>query len=172
MTQIHMMLPVWLVASLTLAACGSEAPKPVVEEPAAPAIFPAGQWEVTTLTESLKSADGAAPGTIHHAGATTVAKVCAAPGPKPDPALFVETGDKCDTTTAYAKNGRVNLAYQCNRAGKGKVAATIDGKYSTDTFEVVTAIGSYFSGSGDYSMTQRLTGKRLGDCAASAKAAG
>jgi len=155
---------------LTLAACG-EAPAPVAADTAPPATFPAGEWEVSTLTETLKSADREAPATIHKAGATSVARVCAAPGPKPDPALFVETGDTCTTTSAYAKKGRVNLAYNCTRPGKGMVMPTIDGKYDATTFEVATSVGSYFTGLGDYVMTQRIKGKRLGDCTPAAKAA-
>ena len=167
MTYRHMML----AALIALAGC-SEAPAPVAEDKTPPATFPAGEWEVSTLTESLKSADKSTPATIHKVGATIVAKVCAAPGPKPDPALFVESGDKCSTTTAYARNGRVNLAYNCTRPGRGMVMPTIDGKYDADTFEVVTAVGSYFKADGDYIMTQRIKGKRLGDCAPAAKAAG
>ena len=167
MNRFHMMLAV----SLMLAGCGGEAPAPVAEDKAPPATFPAGEWEVSTLTETLKAADQSTPATIHKVGATIVAKVCAAPGPKPDPELFVETGDKCSTTTAYAKNGRVNLAYKCDRPGKGIVMPVIDGKYDADTFEVATAVGSYFTGLGDYVMTQRIKGKRLGDCAPAAKAA-
>ena len=167
MTRFHMMLAM----CFTLAACG-EAPAPVAEDKAPPATFPAGEWEVSTLTETLKGADRDAPATIHKAGATAVAKVCAAPGPKPDPALFVETGDKCTTTSAYAKNGRVNLAYNCTRPGKGMVMPTIDGKYDATTFEVATAVGSYFTGLGDYVMTQRIKGKRLGDCTPPAQPAG
>ena len=172
MNRLHMMrTPIMVAISLTLVACGGEAPAPVAEDKAPPATFPAGEWEVSTLTESLKSADKSTPATIHKAGATLVAKVCAASGPKPDPALFVETGDKCTTTSAYAKNGRVNLAYNCTRPGKGMVMPTIDGKYDATSFEVATAVGSYFSADGDYVMTQRIKGKRLGDCAPAAKAA-
>lgn len=158
--------------SLTLAACGGETATPAAEDKAPPATFPAGEWEVSTLTESLKSADNSTPATIHKAGATIVTKVCAAPGPKPDPALFVETGDKCSTTTAYARNGRVSLAYNCTRPGRGMVMPTIDGKYDADSFEVAASVGSYFKADGDYVMTQRIKGKRLGDCTPAAKPAG
>lgn len=157
---------------LPLSACGGETAKPATEDKAPPAAFPAGEWEVSTLTESLKSADNSTPATIHKAGATKVARVCAAPGPKPDPALFVETGDKCSTTSAYARNGRLNLAYNCTRPGRGMVMPTIDGKYDAATFEVAAAVGSYFKADGDYVMTQRIKGKRLGDCTPEAKAAG
>ncbi len=156
---------------LPLSACGGETAKPA-EDQAPPAAFPAGEWEFSTLTETLKSADKSTPATIHKQGETKVAKVCAAPGAKPDPALFVETGDKCSTTTAYARNGRVNLAYNCTRPGRGMVMPTIDGKYDSDTFEVAASVGSYFKADGDYIMTQRIKGKRLGDCTPGAKPAG
>ena len=32
------------------------------------------------------------------------------------------------------------------------------------TFEVVVITGTYFAGSGDYALTQKMTGKRIGDC--------
>ena len=149
----------WAVA---LSACGAE--PPAAKDDGPPPTFPAGEWEVSTLTETLKGADRDAPATIHKAGATKVARVCAAPGPKPDPALFVETGDKCTADAAYARNGRVNLAYKCDRPGKGMVMPVIDGKYDATSFEVATAVGTYFTGLGDYVMTQRIKGKRLGDC--------
>jgi hypothetical protein len=154
-----------LALAILLAACGGDEPeKP--KEIAPPASFPAGEWEVTTVTESLKSTDGSTPRTTHSVGATKVAKVCAAPGPKPDPALFAEAGDTCTAATAYARDGRVNLVYNCERPGRGKVATTIDGNYDAKSFEVAIAVGSYFAADGDYSMTQRVKGKRLGECAA------
>jgi hypothetical protein len=154
-----------MLLAIFLAACsGGEPEKP--KETAPPATFPAGEYEVTTVTESLKSTDGSTPATIHSVGATKVAKICAAPGPKPDPAVFAETGDTCDTATAYARDGRLNLVYNCERAPRGKVAVTVDGNYDATSFEVAAATGSYFKANGDYSMTQRLKGKRLGDCTA------
>jgi hypothetical protein len=165
--------PIWAIAPLLmLAGCGSEAPAPVAEEKAAPAAFPAGEWEITTLTESLKSADKSVPATIYKEGATVVAKVCAAPGPKPDPALFIEKGDSCTTTAAYAKDGRISISYNCTRPGRGLLTPTLDGKYDADTFEVAVSTGSYFKGDGDYVMTQNIKGGRLGDCAPAAKPAG
>ena len=58
MTRFHMMLAM----CFTLSACG-EAPAPVAADTAPPATFPAGEWEVSTLTETLKSADREAPAT-------------------------------------------------------------------------------------------------------------
>ena len=157
---------------LTLAACGPTAKPPAPDQPAKLAAFPNGEWEVSTTTETLKSADNFAPATKAKVGATTVAKVCAAPGPKPDPALFTQAGDQCTPTSNYAKDGRLNISYNCTRPGNGLLTPTLDGNYDATTFEVAVATGTYFSGQGDYVLTQRIKGKRLGDCTPGAKAAG
>lgn len=161
MTARPMMLAMLLGA---LGAC-SEAPKPV-EAKAPPATFPAGEWEVTALTEKLRSADKTTPATSHKIGVAETTKVCSPAGPKPSPALFADRGDDCTLDSDYAKNGRINMSMQCKRAGRGQVAVTLDGKYDETTFEVVVVTGTYFTGSGDYALTQKLTGKRLGDCPA------
>lgn len=161
-----------LAPLMMLAGCGGEPAAPAAEDKAPPATFPAGEWETTTLVEKLDSSDKSTPATTYKAKATTVAKVCAAAGAKPDPALFVEKGDKCTATSAYAKDGRISSSYNCNRPGHGLVTVTLDGKYDADTFEVAVSTGSFFSGTGDYVMTQNIKGKRLGDCAAAAKPAG
>ena len=166
MNRNHLMLALLLV----LPGCGSEAPAPVPEEKGPPAIFPAGEWEVTALTETLKSADNFTPATKHKAGSTDVQKICSPAGPKPAAALFADKGDSCTSTSDYAKDGRINMSYNCQRPGHGLLTLTFDGKYDADTFEVEVATGTYFSGQGDYVLTQRLKGKRLGDCAAPAKA--
>lgn len=168
MTPRHLMLPLWFIASL--AAC-SEAPKPP-EAKAPSATFPAGEWEVTSLTEKLRSADKSVPATSHKIGVAETAKICSPAGPKPSPALFADRGDDCTLDSDYAKNGRINMSLQCKRPGRGQLALTLDGKYDEQTFEVVVVTGTYFTGSGDYALTQKLTGKRLGDCPAGAAAAG
>jgi hypothetical protein len=158
---------------LALAACDSDTPAPVAEEAAAPATFPAGEWEVTFVTESLRSADHSTPATMFKEGVPFVTKACAAAGPKPDPVLFIEKGDKCTAQMNYAKDGRLNIGYTCTRPGhEGEVRPTLDGKYDATTFEAEMSTGTYFSGNGDYVMTQHLKGKRLGDCAPGAKATG
>ena len=151
-----------LSGGLALAGCG-EAPAPAPKKES-PASFPAGEWEVTTVTQDVRSTDGSTPSTVHKAGATSVAKLCGAPGPEPDPTRFTEKGDKCSADSAYARGGRLNIAYKCDRPGKGMVMTTIDGKYDSTSFEIATAVGSYFTGAGDYALEQRIKGKRLGDC--------
>ena len=160
-----------LALVLPLAGC-DDAPAPVVEAKAAPAAFRPGEYEVTALTETLKAADQFAPATKHKPGQSDVQKICSPAGPKPSPALFADKGDTCTATSDYAKNGRINMSYNCQRPGQGLLTLTFDGKYDDQGFEVAVATGTYFSGQGDYVLTQRLKGKRLGNCAAPAKAAG
>ncbi len=166
MTIRHMMLAVML----PLAACGPDAAAPAAEDSAPPATFPAGQWEVSALTETLKGADNFTPATAHKAGVTDVSTICSPPGAKPDSTLFSDKGDVCTATSDYAKGGRINMSYNCQRPGQGLLTLTLDGKYDADTFEVAVATGTYFSGQGDYVLTQRIKGKRLGDCPAAAAA--
>lgn len=154
----------------SLGAC-SEAPKPV-EKKAPPAAFPAGEWEVTSLTENLRSSDKSTPATRHKVGATETNRICSPAGPKPAPALFADKGDDCKLDSDYAKNGRINMSMQCKRSGQGQLAVTLDGKYDETSFEVAVVTGTYFAGSGDYALTQKMTGKRIGDCPAAAKTAG
>lgn len=168
-----MLASIGLVALLVpLAGCGGEAPKAAETVPAKPAIFPAGEWEVSALTESLKGQDQFAPATGHKVGVTETSKVCSPPGPVPAPALFSDKGDDCTANSSYAKRGRINMSYNCQRPGQGLLTLTFDGKYDADSFEVLVATGTYFSGQGDYVLTQRIKGKRLGDCAPGAKPAG
>ncbi len=170
MTPRHLLLALLL----PLAACGSDVAKPAAEEATAgpPAAFPAGEWEVSALTETLKAADQFTPATKHKVGVTEVSKICSPAGDKPSPALFSDKGDTCTATSDYAKRGRINMSYNCQRPGQGLLTLTFDGKYDADTFEVAVATGTYFSGQGDYVLTQRIKGKRLGDCLAGAAAAG
>lgn len=161
----------WLIALLLgVSGCGGEATAPVAEDKGPPAIFPAGEWEISAVTKTLKGADNFAPATKHKAGETLVSKVCSPAGPKPDFKLFSDKGDSCTATSDYAKSGRINMSYNCQRPGHGLLTLTLDGNYGEDKFEVAVATGTYFTGQGDYVLTQRIKGKRLGDCAAPAKA--
>ena len=159
-----------LAALLALPGCDSDAPAPTAQEKGPPATFPAGEYEVSALTETLKAADQFTPATRHKVGATDVQKICSPAGAKPSPALFADKGDTCTATSDYAKDGRINMSYNCQRPGQGLLTLTFDGKYDDSSFEVEVATGTYFSGQGDYVLTQRIKGKRIGDCAAPAKA--
>jgi len=168
MNRNHLLLGVLLV----LPGCGSEAPAPVADAKGPPATFPAGEYEITALTKTLKAADQFSPATRHKVGASETSKICSPAGPKPDVRLFADKGDTCTATSDYAKDGRINMSFNCQRPGQGLLTLTLDGNYTADSFEVAVATGTYFSGQGDYVLTQRIKGKRLGDCPVAAKAAG
>lgn len=153
-----------LAPLLALAACGAE---PAKEKPAAtvkPATFPLGEWEVTSSAESLASTDKTTPETSRKVGDSVVRKACVADA-KALQALFAAEGDTCTVQTAFTKNGRINNAYSCRRSGQ-MVNPTVNGKYTADSFEATVDTATYFSGSGDYQMREKVTGKRLGDCPA------
>lgn len=163
MTPRHIMLALLLAP---FAACG-EAPGPVAEK-AKLAAFPSGEWEVTSLTETLRTTDNTTPATSRKVGVSETTRICSPAGPKPAAALFTDKGDECTFDSDYARNERINMSMQCQRPGRGKVALTLDGKYDETTFEVVAITGTYFSGAGDYTLTQNIKGKRIGDCPATA----
>ena len=150
---------------LALAACGGDSAAPKPEAQAKPAKLPAGEWEVTSTVQSLRSADNSTPAIDLKEGQATTARVCVADGALPAK-LFTGNDDPCTTDTAYNRNGRLNIAFQCRREGKGSYSATVDGQYQADSFEAALGTATVFSGTGDYQMNQRLTAKRLGDCPA------
>lgn len=163
----------WILGAsvLALASCGdTEAP---VEAEAKAATLPAGEWEVNSTVQTLRSTDKTTPDVALKQGDTATSKVCIAEeGGKADLTALLPAGDKCKATSVYARNGRINAAYNCTRPGKpGQVMPAMDGKFTADTIEAVITTGTYFSGSGDYTLVQKITGKRVGDCAAAAKPA-
>lgn len=152
-------------AMLVLAACGGD--QPAVEAPVKPAKLPAGLWEVSAMVETLRSTDNTTPDVALKQGETTTHRACVAADGTPDQELWLARGDTCTATSVYIKDGRINGAWSCRRPGKpGQVMPSVDGKYTADSFETVVTTGTYFAGTGDYTLTQKMTGKRLGDCPA------
>jgi hypothetical protein len=154
-----------------LAACSSEAPP--TEAPAETAkALTSGEYEVSGKIETLRSTDGTTPATKAKLGDPPVlARACVAADGTMEPMMFGEPGDKCKAENAYARNGRLNLQLSCTREGApGQVMQTINGSFTSESFVAEVTTGTYFSGSGDYSMKRTLAGKRVGECpAASAK---
>ncbi len=146
--------------ALLLAACGETEQKPA--EPAVPTAFPTGQWEVTSTVESLASTDKSTPAVAAKVGDTATRKACITDA-KDLAALFTSAGAKCTTISDYARQGRVNTAYQCPAKG-GFTSPMANGRYTADTLEVQLDTSSRFSGAGDFQMREKATGKRLGDC--------
>lgn len=149
---------------LLLAGCGGESETAANEaaEAVVPAAFPVGQWEVTATVESIGSTDGTTPVISAKKGDSTTRKACVA-DPKQLDMLFAPEGTKCSALADYARQGRINTAYKCNVAG-GVLTPTVNGRYTADTLDVIVDSASMLSGSGDYQMSEKVTGKRIGDC--------
>jgi hypothetical protein len=147
-----------------LGACGQEAAKPVAA--AAPKTFPAGEYEIVSEVTKLASADKTTPATSLKLGDKATIRACVAADGTPDPAMFIEAGDKCTVNNTYGRSGRMSVQYSCQRAGKGEMFVNADGNYKAESFEAVVVAASAFTGSGDYNLTRRLTARRVGACPA------
>lgn len=158
----------WTMTALLLASagCGQEAAKPVAV--ATPNSFPAGDYEIASEITRLASSDRSVPATKLKQGDRQVTRACVGADGTPDPAMFVEAGDRCSVDSKYDRSGRVSVQYSCQRAGKGPLYVNADGNYKADSFDVMVTAATKFSGDGDYDLARRLTGKRVGACAATA----
>lgn len=158
---------VWAAApALMLGACGGESAPPANETATAavPAAFPVGEWEVSSTVERIASTDGSTPAVSAKEGDKATRKACVADADQLSK-LFADEGADCKVTTTYARQGRINTAYQCQRPG-GLTTPTVNGRYTADTLDVTVDTASMLSGTGDYTMSSKVTGQRLGDCTA------
>ena len=69
-------------------------------------------------------------------------------------------------STALLKSTALGTLLQLIMIVLGHFAPTIAGLYTADTMEAEVSTATTYSGDGDYQMTEKVTGKRLGDCAA------
>lgn len=156
-----------------LAGCGQGAAVNNGSEQVPAAINP-GEYEVTTIVESLRSTDQTTPATKAKAdGKAITHRACIASDGTVEPAMFSEAGDECRIDSAYARNGRLTLALSCSRPGApGLVAQSVAGTFSADGFEATVETATYLTGAGDYAMRRKMVGKRVGECAAKEDKAG
>ena len=158
-------------AAALLSGCGGDQQATDNGSEQVPAALNPGEYEVTTLVESLQSTDGTTPATkteaAKEAGKPITHRACVTTGGEVEPAMFSEAGDECRIENVYARNGRLQLSLNCTRPGSpGQVLQQVDGKFTADSFEATVNTGTYLTGAGDYSMRRKMTGKRTGDCAA------
>lgn len=157
-----------IVAALPLllvAGCGGEAPKQEAAAAEVPVSFPAGEWEFTSTVDALASTDQSTPAYGRKVGSSETTKACIKDG-KDLMAVIPTKGDTCTVSTSYTRNGRVNTAYTCKRPGKpGDLNPTANGNYTADSMNATVVTATLFAGDGDYELTEKVTGKRLGDCA-------
>lgn len=147
-------------AAMLLAGCGEGEQKPA--EPVVPVAFPAGSWELDATVESVTSTDGSSPATDAKPGDRIARKACIAK-PEDLAGLFTAEGSDCTSLSDYARQGRINTAYKCAARG-GFISPMANGRYTANSFEVTLDTATMFSGSGDYQLRAKATGRRLGDC--------
>ena len=157
-------VPLIAVAAL-VAGCGETKPADNGSEHVPAALNP-GEYEVTTLVESLRSTDQTEPATKAKAdGKAYTHRACVSSDGSVEPKMFSEEGDECRIDNVYARNGRLTLSLSCSRpSAPGTVAQSINGTFTADAFEATVQTATYLTGAGDYAMTRKMTGKRLGEC--------
>jgi uncharacterized protein DUF3617 len=153
--------------ALALTACGGEKKQEAATAEEAPATLAAGLYEVSAEVTQLASTDKTTPATKLKQGDKQVTKACVAADGKPAPELLAEAGDKCEIKNSYIRYGRMSAQMSCSRDGhSGYVMPAMMGSYSADGFEGEINTLTYFAADGDYRMTMKVTGKRVGDCPA------
>lgn len=131
-----------------------------------------GQWETTVEVTRLTQMDKGRAAIDTAAGTRTVATTCigADEVTRPDPVLFtaVEEGS-CDYKNLYMRNGRLNGGLACKRPGLGgEVMTSVEGTFTADTLEGTSVVETYLYGDGDVKIAAKISGRRVGDCAAAA----
>lgn len=155
-----------LAAAALVAGCSEEKPADTGSEQVPAAINP-GEYEVTTLVQSLRSTDQTEPATKAKAdGKAYTHRACIGTDGSVEPAMFSEAGDECRIDNAYARNGRLTLSLSCSRPdAPGTVAQSVSGTFAADGFDATVQTATYLAGAGDYALVRKMTGKRIGDCA-------
>ena len=155
-------------AILSLAGCSDETAPTAAPQAATAETLSAGEYEVATKVEDLRSTDHTTPLTrakLAAAGdAPIVHRACIAADGTIDPQMFTEAGDDCKVDNSYARHGRINIQLGCTRSAPGSVMHSVDGNFTADGFTATVNTGTYFTGSGDYAMRRAMTGKRVGNC--------
>lgn len=161
-------------AAALLVGCGGEADAPPEAKAEKAGALTAGEYEVTTTVEALNSTDNTTPATkavLTKDGDPPIThRACVAEDGKIAPEMFAEAGDKCGIENSYIRKGKMTMQLNCTREGEpGQVLQSIDGNFTADSFDARVNTGTYLMGTGDYSMTRKMTGKRVGDCPAAAE---
>ncbi len=155
--------------ALMLAACGGgEKKQEAAAAEEAPATLAAGLYEVNGEVTELTSTDNTTPATPLKQGDKVATKACIAGDGKPAPELLAEAeGDKCKVDSSYVRNGKISAQGSCTREGQsGGVMPSMAGDFTADGFKGEITTATYFAKEGDYRMTRKVTGKRIGDCPA------
>ena len=169
------MRTLWILAAgasaTALSGCSNESAPAAAPATEVAATLAAGQYEVATKVEDLRSTDHTTPATKAELTTASTAPVthraCVASDGSIAPEMFAEAGDSCKVENSYVRSGKINLQLTCSRPGNpGQVLQSVAGDYSGEGFTATVNTGTYFSGAGDYSMRRSMTAKRVGNCPA------
>lgn len=154
-----------LLPMLMVAACGSGAAEKNEAAPAATANIAAGQWELTTEVTAFETQDDGAPRINTPVGTRATETVCVGAG-RPSYAFFTGADFDCSDGSYYVRNGRMNVTLACRREGlSGQIPIAAEGTFTGDAVEFNRNVRTILSTDGDVELTQRVTGRRTGDCA-------
>lgn len=148
-----------------LGACSSQ--EPAKPNEAVAQSLAAGLYEASIEVTRLTSTDNTTPATKLKEGDRLTAQVCVGSDGKPEPAMLAEEGDSCQIKNSYIRNGRMNAEGSCTREGRpGQVMPAMNGSFTADGFSGEITTLTYFAADGDYRMSRKVTGRRVGDCPA------
>ena len=152
-----------LVPVLMLAGCGGGGEEKAKQEVAAN--LTPGQRAVTREVTAFRATDNATPQINAPVGTRTTESICVAAGDRPPGELFAGAGYQCEYGNYYMRSGRINVSLSCRREGlNGEVRLTTDGSFQAEQFEANVETTTFLTGEGDSLFTQRVTGRRTGDC--------
>ena len=160
-------------SALAAGGCSNESAPAAAPARATAAALSAGEYEVATKIEDLRSTDHTTPLTkakqMAAGDAPDVHRACVADDGVIATDMFAEAKDDCSVQNSYVRNGKINMQLSCTRPGApGQVLQSVDGNFTADAFTATVNTGTYFSGSGDYAMRRTMTAKRVGACPAAA----
>lgn len=146
-----------------VAACGGETEQNV----AAPKAdhLSAGLWELTSEVTAFQTVDQGEPKIDTPVGTQATEQVCVGGEGRPPSALFTGEGYRCNFDNYYLRSGTINVTLQCAREGlDGMIPISAAGNFEADSLEYSRQVRTVLSGDGDVQITQRVTGRRAGDC--------
>lgn len=153
-----------LILLFGAAGCGGGSQK--ADAPAAAIELQPGQWEMTTQITNLSMTQGQQSMTKTDAKPITVSNCITREQIKqPQPSLFSDSKGSCSYDNFYMTNGRLNAAMKCTLPdGTSNINSTIDGSFTADTMTAEVRTVSSTAGAGNFQMSAKLTGKRVGEC--------
>jgi len=159
------------MAATALAGCSNESAPAAAPATAAAVTLAAGEYEVATKVEDLRSTDHTTPATkaklTTASAAPAVHRACVASDGSIAPEMFAEAGDSCKVENSYVRGGKINLQLTCSRSSSpGQVLQSVAGEFTGESFTATVNTGTYFAGAGDYAMRRSMTAKRVGNCPA------